>query len=57
MSTSDVRFDIRRYRYEPTRNFRHRGSFSAQHTVTGFNAGFYPGITAGLGREKPACQY
>jgi hypothetical protein len=57
MSTSDVRSEICRYRYVATRNFRDRGSFSARHTVTGFNAGFYSGINAGLGREKPACQY
>jgi hypothetical protein len=53
MSTSE----LRGYRYVPTRNFRQHCSFSARHTVTGFNAGFYPGDTAGLGREKPACHY
>jgi hypothetical protein len=53
MSTSE----LRTYRYVSTRNFRQGGSFSTRHTLTGFNAGFYPGINAGLGREKPACQY
>jgi hypothetical protein len=57
MSTSDVRSEIWGYRYVATRNFLHLGSFSGRHTLTGFNAGFYPGINAGLGREKPTCQY
>ena len=36
----ETRPEARGYRYEPTRNFRDRRSFSARHTMTGFNSGF-----------------
>ena len=50
----------REFRYVSTRNFRGRRSFSARETVIDTAAGI-PSIpvrvAAGLGREKPACQY
>lgn len=65
MSTSETH----EFRYVATRNFRRCRSFSARHhdrdmmrdimtgdtgsTITGKIAG----NTAGLGREKPTCQY
>lgn len=59
MSTSETS----RFRYVATRNFRHRTSFSARHTfgdntLTDHMTGdIMTGDTAGLGREKPTCQY
>jgi hypothetical protein len=56
------------FRYDATRNFPGRRSFSARHTMTGFDIAMLDSNTridtridtriyAGLGREKPACQY
>ena len=50
----------RAFRYVSTRNFRGRRSFSARETVidTAARISSIPGrVAAGLGREKPACQY
>ena len=48
------------FRYVSTRNFRGRRSFSARETIidTSWTTSADPeGVAAGLGREKPACQY
>jgi len=64
MSSSERRERGRRpieYRYGSTRNFLGRHSFSARKTVIDSTSGITSTITArvaaGLGREKPACQF
>lgn len=49
------------FRYASPRNFRGRRSFSARETTIDTTSGITTTITArvaaGLGREKPACQF
>jgi chorismate synthase len=49
------------YRYASTRNFRGGRSFSARETViattSGITSTIAARVAAGLGREKPACQF
>lgn len=48
------------YRYGSTRNFRGHRSFSARETVidtSEITSAITARVAAGLGREKPACQF